>query len=491
MRILLVYPEFPDTFWSYKHALKFISKKAVYPPLGLLTVAAMLPENWEKKLIDMNVAPLQESDLVWADLVFISAMSVQCESVNRIITACKKAGVGIVAGGPLFTACHEKFDSVDFLVLNEAEATLSLFLEDLDKGCPKHLYTSDEWPDISKTPGPLWELIDMKKYSAMNIQYSRGCPFNCEFCDIVVLFGHKPRLKSTKQVIDELQALYDFGWRDSVFFVDDNFIGNGEKLKKEVLPAIIGWSEQNGYPFSFHTEASINLSDDIVLMQLMVKAGFDMVFIGIESPHEESLAECNKYQNKGRNLIECVDKIQKQGLEVQGGFILGFDNDPDSIFDTLIWFLQHSGIIVAMVGLLNAPRGTKLFQRLKKEKRIISDFSGDNTDFSMNFKPKMEYNKLIKGYSKVVETIYSPKYYYKRIMQYLKKHDPAQHHHSKIQANGVRAFVKSIFYLGIAGKERFWYWKLFFYTLFHEPSQLSKAMTYAICGYHFRKIYKI
>jgi len=492
MKILMVYPDFPDTFWSYKHALKFISKKASFPPLGLLTVAAMLPHEWEKKLLDMNTEELNEKDLEWADLVFISAMSVQKKSVQHIIERCKKLGVKTVAGGPLFTACYDDYEAVDYLVLNEAEITLPLFLGDLKKGRARHIYTSDEWADIENTPVPLWELIDMKKYASMNIQYSRGCPFNCEFCDIISLYGRTPRLKAREQVIDELEALYDSGWHGNIFFVDDNFIGNKEKLKSEILPAVIEWMEKKAYPFKFFTEASINLSDDEELMKLMVRAGFDMVFIGIETPNEESLAECNKYQNKDRNLMESIKICQKFGLQVQGGFIVGFDNDPDSIFDTLISFIQESGIVSAMVGLLNAPRGTKLYKRLAEEGRILNSMSGDNTDFSINFIPKMEYKTLVDGYKKVLSSIYSPKHYYDRIMRFLKVYNPIQQRaRPTININHMVALLKSIFRLGVFGKERLYYWKLFFWALFKRPRLFPMAITFAIYGYHYRKIFNL
>ncbi len=491
MKILLVYPEFPDTFWSLKYAIRFIRKKSAYPPLGLLTVAAMLPQNWQKKLIDMNVQSLKDSHINWANLVFISAMSLQHESVKRIVQRCKNAGVRIVAGGPLFTAWPEKFDDIDYLVLNEAEITLPSFLNDFMQGNPNSVYTSDEHPDLDATPLPLWELIDLKKYSSMNIQYSRGCPFDCEFCEIIVLYGHKPRLKSAIQVISELESLYFAGWRGSVFFVDDNFIGNKEALKKSILPAMIEWSKQKAHPFVFHTEASINIADDDELMQMMADAGFNMVFIGIETPCDESLTECSKHQNQNRDLLSCIDNIQRHGLQVQGGFILGFDSDPDSIFDILIRFIQKSGIVVAMVGLLNAPRGTRLFKRLQNEHRITSDITGNNTDFSMNFIPRMNFNKLIDGYRKVVNTIYSPKYYYSRIKDFLNKDTVSNKRCGAIEASGVIAFIKSIFKLGILGKERRWYWKLILGTLFKRPSQVPAAVTFAICGYHFRKIYKI
>ena len=489
MKVLLVYPKYPDTFWSFKHALKFISKKASFPPLGLLTVASMLPQEWEKKLIDMNVSVLSEDNLKWADYVFISAMVVQKNSAREVIRRCKNLGIRVVAGGPLFTTGHEEFEDVDHFILNEAESTLPSFLDDLKNGSAQHIYTSKEWPDIRKTPPPQWELINMKKYVTMSIQYSRGCPFNCEFCDIIVLNGHKPRTKGKDQILRELEVLYTRGWRGGVFFVDDNFIGNRKRLKTEVLPFLIDWMKKKKYPFYFLTEASINLSDDEELMQLMVKAGFRRVFIGIETPNEDSLTECNKHLNKNRNLIDCVKKIQDNGLEVQGGFIVGFDNDPPSIFERQISFIQKSGIVTAMVGLLNAPRGTRLYHRLKKEDRLLNDLSGDNTDFSLNFIPKMNREMLINGYKKILNTIYSPKHYYKRVITFLKEYKPRDLK-KKIyfKFSYFNAFLKSIWLLGIKGKERFHYWKLISWTLVRRPHFFGLAISFAIYGFHFRKI---
>ncbi len=492
MKILFVYPEFPDTFWSFKHALKFVSKKATYPPLGLLTVAALMPKNWDKKLVDINVEALKDKDINWADLVLISAMSIQSESAKNVISRCKKAKVKTVAGGPLFSAWPENFNDVDFLVLNEAELTLPLFLSDFEAGNPKHIYTCTEKPDLCSTPKPLWELINIKNYSSMNLQYSRGCPFNCEFCEIIVLYGNKARVKDGSQIVGELQSLYDIGWRGKVFFVDDNFIGNKQKLKTEILPAIISWSEMRGHPFTFHTEASINLADDVELMRMMSKARFDMVFVGIETPNEKSLEECNKYQNKNRDLLESIKVLQTYGLQVQGGFILGFDNDPDTIFDTLIRFIQESGIVVAMVGLLNAPRGTKLYQRLQKEHRITSEMSGNNTDCSINFTPIMKRDELINGYLRVLKTIYSPKCYYERIVRYLKKTGNSHSFlNEKIHLKDVLPFFKSIFKIGVIGKERSYYWRLFFHTILRNRASMQSVVTFAIYGYHFRKIYGI
>ncbi len=490
MKILLVYPEFPVTFWSFKYALKFISKKAAEPPLGLLTVASMLPNEWETKLVDLNVSPLKDKDLRWADLVFISAMAIQRESVNEIINRCKEKGVKIVAGGSLFTSEFEEFDEIDHLVLKEGEITLPLFLEDVKHGTPKHIYTSSNWADVSKTPIPKWDLIDMKYYANMDVQYSRGCPYSCDFCDITLLFGRKPRTKSTEQILAELESLYLHGWRGPVFFVDDNFIGNKSKLKKEVLPAIIEWMKKRKYPFSFNTQISVNLADDDELMKLMSKAGFNSVFVGIETPNEDSLLECNKTQNRKRDLVKSIKRIYKFGMRVNGGFIVGFDNDPISIFNQQIEFIKNSKIIVAMVGLLNAPRGTKLYRRLKSENRLIKAISGDNTDFSMNFIPKIDYYILIKGYKTILESIYSPKYYYERVTEFLQEYIPPTRRSGRFRMSDAGAFCKSIIYLGIIGKERIYYWRLFFSTLLKRPRLFPDAITFAIYGFHFRKIFE-
>ncbi|MEE8473297.1 MAG: B12-binding domain-containing radical SAM protein [Dehalococcoidia bacterium] len=488
MNILLVYPEYPETFWSFKHALKFISKRAAFPPLGLLTVAAMLPDEWEKKLVDMNTTGLSDRDLNWADYVFISAMAIQKDSVRSIIRRCRRSGVKVVAGGPLFTTRHQEFDGVDHFVLNEAEVTLPPFIEDLKDGCARHVYGSDEWPDLEATPIPSWELVDMRKYFMMSAQYSRGCPFDCEFCDITVINGHAPRTKDKGQLLGDLDALYDRGWRSSVFIVDDNFIGNKRKLKEQVLPAIIEWMKKKGYPFTLSTEASINLADDEDLMRLMVEANFNAVFVGIETPHEGSLAECGKLQNKGRDLMASVKRLLNRGLQVQGGFIIGFDNDPPSIFENQISFIQRSGIVTAMVGLLNAPPGTKLYQRLKRENRLLSDISGDNTDGSINFIPKMNYETLMTGYRKIMNTIYAPKQYHERLKTFLKEYKPPRGKVTWPRFAEIVSFAKTMWFLGIREKGRMYYWRLLAWTLVNRPRSFILSVTLAIYGYHFRKV---
>ena len=490
MKILLVCPEYPDTFWSFKHALRFISKKAGQPPLGLLTVASGLPADWEKRLVDLNLHPLRKQDILWADYVFLTGMAVQAESARTVIARCNETGTKVVAGGPLFTARHEEFQGVDHFVLNEAEITLPQFLEDLKHGSPKPCYRTDEWADLRTTPLPMWNLIDRRQYATMNIQYSRGCPYDCEFCDITVLYGRAPRTKTGTQVIAELDALFQNGWRGHVFFVDDNFIGNKDKLKREVLPRIIQWMEEKHRPFSLGTEASLNLSDDPVLLDLMVRAGFEEVFVGIESPNVESLEECRKTPNKNRDLIGSIKTLQKSGLQVQGGFIVGFDHDPLSIFDTLIQFIKESRIVVAMVGLLNAPVNTRLYKRLGKEDRLLKGFSGDNTDFSMNFIPKMSTEGLINGYKKILGTIYSPREYYQRVIDFLKAHEPMRRHGSSVQIVHLRALLKSMVVLGVVGKERFYYWKLFFWSLIRRPRLFPLAITLAIYGFHFRRVFE-
>jgi radical SAM superfamily enzyme YgiQ (UPF0313 family) len=489
MKILLINPASPNTFWSLKHTLKFVSKKAVLPPLGLLTVAAMLPKDWELKLIDIAVTPLTDRDINWADYVFITGMYIHTQSMRSIIDRCKKLQKKLVAGGPLFTAVPEDYDDVDHLVLNEAELTLPQFLKDLQNGSAAHIYKSDRLADLKDTPVPLWRLIDFKQYALMSIQYSRGCPFNCDFCDVTTLLGHKSRTKGKSQLLTELESLYLQGWRKDVFLVDDNFIGNKELLKKEILPAIINWMEKRNYPFSFNTQTSINLADDDELMTLMTQAAFDCVFVGIETTNQDSLTECNKLQNRNRDLLDCVKKIQHAGMQVQAGFILGFDHDNISVFDNLINFIQSSGIVTAMVGLLNAPKGTKLYTRLLNEKRLTNYGSGNNTDFTMNFIPVMNRKDLLDGYRKVIRTIYSHKDYYNRILVLLKNYRPAKRTGGSLDYSDIKAFLKSIWHLGILHKGRRYYWKLMLRALRH-PQYLNLICTLAIYGFHFRKVFE-
>ena len=485
MKVLLLYPEFPDTFWSFKHALQFVRKRAALPPLGLLTVAAMLPEAWLKRLVDLNVAPLRQKDLAWADLVLISAMITQRDSTVRLVARCRAAGKTIVAGGPLFTIEHGQFPEVDHMVLNEAEATLPAFLDDFARGCARRVYTSATLPDPRLTPVPLWELADLPRYASMSVQYSRGCPFDCDFCSVTALFGHRPRVKTADQILREIDGLWNAGWRGPVFFVDDNLIGNKRSLRGELLPALIRWRQ--GRPrFTFYTEASINLADDEALMRMMVEAGFDQVFVGIETPEEASLTECNKRQNRRRDLLADVKRIQHAGMQVQGGFIIGFDNDPPSIFQRQIDFIQQSGIVTAMVGLLQAVPGTKLHERLHREARLLGDSTGDNLDGSLNFIPRMDRDALHRGYKQLMLHLYSPGPYYRRIRTFLREYRPPRMARP-VRWRNLHAFVAASLRLGIIGRGRFHYWGLLLWTLLRRPRLLATAITLAIYGFHFRK----
>lgn len=486
MNILLLYPEFPDTFWSFKHALKFVRKKASSPPLGLLTVASMLPAAWSKRMVDVNVTKLSKGDLAWADYVFISAMVVQRESAKKIISRCKEADVPIVAGGPLFTSEYEQFNEVDYFVLNEAEETLPQFLADLEQGNAKHIYETTEFTDIQKTPAPAWELADLRRYGSMSIQFSRGCPFHCEFCNVTALFGHKPRIKSTGQIIAELDRFIELGWRGRIFFVDDNFIGNKRFLKDELLPALIKWRREKNQ-ITFYTEVSINVADDEQLMAMMVEAGFDTVFIGIETPEEASLAECSKGQNKNRNLVEDVKRIQRTGLQVQAGFIVGFDSDTPSTFQRQIDFIQKSGIVTAMVGLLQAPAGTKLYDRMKHEGRLLGEMSGDNVDNTTNIVTNMHHKTLRDGYLNILRHIYSHDKYYQRVKTFLREYKPSKAN-APVNMEDVTAFFRSIYYLGIIGNQRSHYWKLLLWTYIRKPRSFPLAVKLAICGHHLRKV---
>lgn len=486
MRALLVYPSFPDTFWSFHYALQFIRKKASSPPLGLLTVAALLPEDWQLRLVDLNTQPLTNENIDWADIVMISAMVVQRQSCREVIARCKAAGKRVVAGGPLFLGEWQDFPEVDHFVLNEGELTIPPFLRDLETGVPKRVYLTDEFADMSQSPVPRWDLLESRYYDSLSIQYSRGCPFNCDFCNVTAMLGHRPRTKTADQIVAELDKMYALGWRRNIFFVDDNFIGNRKQLKEEILPALIRWRKGKKGCF-FITEASINLADDPELMKMMVDAGFTSVFVGIETPAEESLTECHKGQNLRRNLVESVHRLQQFGLQVMGGFIVGFDSDRPTIFQQQLEFIQKSGIITAMVGMLQAPYGTRLYERMEKEGRIIQNMTGNNTDGSTNILPKMGFETLRKGYQHLIDELYSPQNFYQRVRNFLEIYNPPRLNVA-IHFEEIYAFFSSIWRLGITGKERKEYWRLFFWTLFRYPRKFALAITFAIYGYHFRQV---
>ena len=486
MRVLLVSAATPDTFWSYKHVLSFISKKACFPPLGLLTVAAMLPKRWDLKLVDLNVTSLTDAQLAWADYVFVSAMLAQVGSAREVVARCSKLGKTVVAGGPLFTTGHAGFPDVRHFVRGEAEDVMPALVADMMAGDLKEFYHCDKRPDIRQTPVPRWDLIKFKHYATMPLQFSRGCPFNCEFCDIIVMNGRVPRLKTNKQMIGELESLVDAGWTGPMFIVDDNFIGNRAKVK-EFLRELIAWEQRRGIRLQFTTEASLNLADDPELLELMVRAGFKKVFVGIETPQEDSLLECAKVQNAKRDMLSAVKTIQKSGLEVMGGFIVGFDSDKPNIFERQIKFIQEAGVVTAMVGLLQALPGTRLFSRLRQEGRILHDASGNNVEASLNFVPKLDREILVEGYRSLVKRLYTPRMYYRRILTFLREYRP-QGQRIHLSWCDVKAFIKSLWVMGILSRGRRQYWKFLTKALFFHRRAFPEAMTLAIIGYHFRRV---
>ncbi len=487
LKALLVYPEIPPTYWSMKYALRFIGKKASFPPLGLLTVAAMLPEDYEITLLDMNVEPLCESAVEAADLVLTSSMIVQRNSLDRVIQLCKKHGKRVVAGGPYPTTSYERIVGVDHFVLNEAEITLPQFLADFERGRAEHIYSDSTRPDVALTPPPRFDLARKKAYSSMALQYSRGCPHSCEFCDIIELFGRKPRTKTAPQFLHELDTLYEEGCRGSLFVVDDNFIGNRKEVKN-LLPQIALWQQQRGYPFGFFTEATLSLAEDGELMDQMVSAGFNMVFLGIETPDRCTLESMGKRQNLRSDMLASVRRIQARGMEVSGGFILGFDTDPEDIFDRQIRFIQDAGIPTAMVGLLTAVPNTRLYRRLAAEGRLTEDSSGNNThDFRLNFVPKMDTRKLLAGYKRVLAEIYKPDRYFERCLKLLRSLKTHKTSSRKVRATEVRAFILSLLRQTFS-RYSFAYWKFLIRSFLAKPLMVAEAVTMAVKGHHFFKM---
>ena len=486
MRVLLVYPHNPDTFWSFKHVLHFVSKRSTFPPLGLLTVAAMLPSDWELKLIDLNVERLKDADLRWADYVMISAMIIHKQSVHEVVARCAAYHKAVIAGGPLFTTGHEQFPDIQHFVLGEAEEVMPRLVADMRAGTVRPQYSVTTRPDISRLPVPRWDLIHTRHYVTMAVQFSRGCPYDCEFCDIIIMNGRVPRTKSPAQLLAELEGLRVRGWKDMVFIVDDNFIGD-KKRTKELLRALITWRECVQPDMGFFTEASINLADDAELCELMVKAGFKKVFVGIETPSPESLRECHKLQNEGRDLVEAVRSIQHAGLEVMGGFIVGFDSDRQDIFKQQFDFIQRSGVVTAMVGLLSALPQTELYHRLKREGRLEGDSTGNNTEAVLNFRPRLSREFLQSGYRDLMKRLYEPKAYYQRIRVFLKNYQPSGPQ-LRLSPADLQAFLKSFWLLGIWHRGRRNYWRFFWGTALRRPHQLRCVIELAIIGYHFRRV---
>ncbi|MGH9160757.1 MAG: B12-binding domain-containing radical SAM protein, partial [Vicinamibacteraceae bacterium] len=489
VKVLFVYPEFPDTYWSFRHALRFYGKRSAFPPLGLLTVSALLPASWERRLVDLNVRPLADAEIKWADLVLISAMLVQKESLRRVVARSKALGKRVVVGGPYVTTLAEPMAGVDHLFLGEAESTLPELVADLQRGEAKPVYQAVERPSLALSPVPHFHLASLGHYLEMSVQYSRGCPFQCEFCDIIEIYGRVPRTKSNEQLLTELDELLRLGWRGHVFIVDDNFIGNKRDVKR-LLPALAEWSERHRHPFTFLTEASVNLADDDELLDMMRRARFRSVFLGIETPVQESLQETLKHQNIRRNLVDAVRKIQGYGLDVMAGFIVGFDNDPDDIFQQQIDFIRESAIPLAMVGLLQALPGTALWRRLEHEGRLLSEGTG-HLECSLTFIPKMDRVRLLEGYRTIVQTVYAPHEYYGRTLDCLSrlaKRLPVQRRATPF--DDLVALGRVLVTLGVRDDARGEFWKFCRSVLADHRDQFELAMRLAAIGYHLRTVAK-
>ncbi len=484
MRVLLLYPETPETFWSFRHALRLVSRRAAFPPLGLLTVAAMLPSDWELRLVDLNVEPLTDEALAWADFVMLSAMLIQRSSVDQIVSRCAEARRPVIAGGPLFTTSHASFPRISHFVLGEAEDVMERLVADMQAGTVLPLYAAHGRPDIRRVPPPRWDLIDRRHYQTMPVQFSRGCPYDCEFCDIVVMNGRVPRTKSPSQLVGEIEALR--GWSGGIFIVDDNFIGD-KKRTKALLRELVAWRARTGSRNSFLTEASVNLAEDQELLDLMVAAGFRKVFVGIETPSLPGLAECQKLHNMRGDLLDAIRTIQQAGIEVMGGFIVGFDSDPLDIFTRQFEFIQRAGVVTAMVGLLTALPQTRLYKRLKGEGRLESESDGNNTGAALNFEPRLDRDFLLSGYRDLMRRLYEPRAYCQRVRVFLDRCHPSGRS-ERLSARDLKAVIRSLWLLGVRHPGRLAYWRLFWSTLLRRPRQFQKAIELVIQGYHLRRV---
>ncbi|HSR54583.1 MAG TPA: B12-binding domain-containing radical SAM protein [Acidobacteriota bacterium] len=491
-RTLLVYPKFPPSYWGYDFALDFVGKKSSMPPLGLLTVAGMLPPEYELRVADLNVRPLSPQDLMWADVIFTSTMLVQKDSLDEVIRMARQAGVPVVSGGPHPTTFHEEIEGADHFILGEVEDVLPRFLKDFQAGRARKIYRAEDKPDVRRTPLPRYDLIDLDDYGSMALQFSRGCPFDCEFCDITKLFGRVARTKDNRQILEEMDLLYDLGWRGPIFLVDDNFIGN-KRRALQLLPEIEAWQRRHGYPFSFFTEASVNLARMDTLIDRMVNSGFDMVFLGIETPSPKALLKTKKNQNVDHRdpdfLAKAVSKLQGRGLEVTGGFILGLDGDREDSFDVQIDFIQRAGIPMAMVGLLTAVKGTDLYHRLQKEGRLLGESTGNNVSIALNFETELPRETLVEGYKRVLTTLYDSalRNYFERCLTMFDNLAPNKTAVRKVRLTEVRALLRSI-RRQVFSRQGPAYLKFFVKVLRRHPRMFPEAGRLAIMGYHFQKV---
>lgn len=485
MRVLLVYPEFPNTYWGFQYGLPLAGKRSNLPPLGLITVAAMLPADWELRLIDLNIEPLPDDLLNWADVVLTGGMRVQIPSTDWILRRAAELGKRTVVGGPAVSTDPTLFAQADVRVIGEVEGVIDEVVTAIRIGARGTTVTATDFPVVQTSPVPRFDLLDLSAYGSVSIQYSRGCPFACEFCDIIQLFGRVPRVKSADQILAELNSLYALGHRGSLFFVDDNFIGN-QKAVKELLPAVTTWQRERGYPYNFATEASINLASRSELLSGMVQAGFNSVFVGIETPSLEALKGAGKTQNLSLGADEAVRRISAAGLEVMGGFIVGFDSDTPEIFEAQRALILGSPVPLAMLGLLMALPKTALWDRLEREGRLRVEGSGDHGDqFGRpNFEPAMDEKALLSGYATLLATLYSRDAYYDRIEAFVRMCGPLPGGGRRPRVSDLATLARLVTYIGVASPQRWRFWRLVATTLRHRPERFAWAMSRVIIGEH-------
>ena len=483
MKALLVYPEFPTTYWSFEFSMKLVGKKCMLPPLGLITVAAMLPKHWQSKLVDLNIDSLSDREILKSDIVLLSGMQVQRASFHEMLKRCRRLGVPTVVGGPYVTSEPHLFDDADYLVLGEAEETIDGFCADLEAGRAERVTKNQTLPDVTISPVPRFDMLRRGVYYNLSVQYSRGCPFSCEFCDIIVMYGRKPRTKSSEQIMAELDAIKGTGFRGSVFFVDDNFIGN-KKAVRTMLPEIRMWQERNSWPFEFYTEASLNIAEDSALMTAMTHAGFDSVFIGIESPSAESLVETKKNQNVKGDMVDRVHEVLRHGLNVRAGFIIGFDNDGPDIFDRQIEFIEQAAIPFAMIGVLQALPNTPLETRLKEAGRMRPMPFGDQFGRT-NFETVLPEPELLTGYKRILETIYEPSRYLERVMSMMRHRDKGRAFNPGVKPHHIVWALRAVTIQGLFASYRKEYWRFLGEVWRWKPSKLAEALMHAGAGHHF------
>jgi radical SAM superfamily enzyme YgiQ (UPF0313 family) len=483
MNVLLVAPSFPITYWGFQYSLSYTGKQVTLPPLGLITVAALLPEDWHLRLVDTDIRALADDDLAWADAVLVGGMRIQAQSIHDILARARAAGVRTVVGGPAPTTSPAEYADADVVFCGEAEGRqdeLVAAITGASSGA-KLLPAHAERPDMELVPAPRYDLVDLDQYASVSIQYSRGCPYECEFCDIIQIFGRRPRVKSNEQVLAELGALYDAGYRGTIFFVDDNFIGNRPAVKR-LLPEIAGFQKQRGFPYELYTEASVNLASDDALLAAMVEAGFNAVFLGIETPSPASLAGANKKQNLRLDLVAAVDKITRAGIEVMAGFIVGFDEDSADSFSAQSAFIAEAGIPLAMVGLLIALPGTALERRLVREGRLRKKTDGDQFG-RPNFVPLMDEATLLTGYIDLLATIYSPDAYYERCISFVDR-APKVAVRRPASLRNLLVFAKAIVGIGILSRRRRLFWRLLGRAATRAPHNFGWAVGKAVMGEH-------